>query len=94
VTPFEAALFVALAIAWIVGRIVLRRWVTQRLRVGLITPLQAVLMLAASFAVLPLVALPWRHAPLEILALLVIGAAMFLVSALFGYLALTRAEKR
>ncbi|MEO6351272.1 MAG: hypothetical protein ABIP53_11530 [Candidatus Limnocylindrales bacterium] len=52
-TSTEAALFVGLSTAWIVGRVFLRRWATRHVRLGLLTARSAVFMLAASFAALP-----------------------------------------
>jgi hypothetical protein len=94
VTPAEAAFFVAFAMAWIIGRVLLRRWMARRLSLGLMTARQVVIVHAASFGLLPLFALPWRHAPLEIVGLAALGFIMFLVSALFGSLAVSHIEGR
>ena len=76
----EVVIFVALTAVWFVGRIVLRSYVRRRLQEGTMTQGTALFALIASFAVLPLLAIPWRRSPTEIAFLVFTACAIFLIA--------------
>jgi hypothetical protein len=81
----EDVLFVGLAIAWFTMRVLAQRWVRSRLAAGTISMDAALFVSAATFAVLPLLVLPFRHSPSDIALFVALSAALFL-----GQLALTK----
>ncbi len=78
-------LFIGLAFVWLVVRLVTQRWVRRRLEAGAISMDAALFIHAATFAVLPLLALPFRHSPSDIALFVALSALLFL-----GQLTLTK----
>jgi hypothetical protein len=81
----EDVLFIGLAFAWFAMRLVTQRWVRRRLETGAISMDAALFVHAATFAVLPLLALPFRHSPSDIALFVALSALLFL-----GQLTLTK----
>lgn len=76
-TDIGLAVFVTLAAIWLFARIALRRRIRTWVESGRLTVRQAGVIYAASFAVLPLLALPWRNSPVDIAVLLAAAAVLF-----------------
>ena len=81
----EDVLFIGLAFVWLAMRVATQRWVRRRLAAGTISTDAALFVHAGTFAVLPLLALPFRHSPSDIALFVALSAALFL-----GQLALTK----
>jgi hypothetical protein len=62
-----AAIIVLLA--WVVLRALIRRWVSARLEFDEISPRQAAIAYSVALAIAPLLLLPWRHSPEDIVFL-------------------------
>ena len=81
----EDVLFIGLAFAWFAMRLATQRWVRRRLEAGTISTDAALFIHAGTFAVLPLLALPFRNSPSDIALFVALSAGLFL-----GQLALTK----
>jgi hypothetical protein len=74
----EDVLFIGLAFAWFAMRLATQRWVRRRLEAGTISADAAIFVHAATYAVLPLLALPFRHSPSDIALFVAMSAVLFL----------------
>ena len=75
---FDNILFVVIVIAWLALRVGTRVWLRRNLASGAISADGALFVHAATFAVIPLLALPWHHSPSEIALLVALSALLFL----------------
>ena len=75
----DTVLFVGLVIAWMVLRVGTRSWVERRLKTGAISANGALYLQAATFAVLPLFAIPWRNSLSDIAVLVGLSVALFFI---------------
>jgi hypothetical protein len=83
-------LFLILVVLWIGGRFLMRRWLRRNLATGRISKRQAMTIHAASFAIIPLLALPFVSSGWLLLIGLSIGMFVFEVG--FALLALRFVE--
>ena len=74
----DSVLFIGLVVAWFALRIATRAWLRRRLEAGTISPDAVLWIQAATFAVLPLFALVWRHEPSDIALFVALSAFLFL----------------
>ena len=81
--------FFVLAVGWTLFRIALRRWALPRLATGELSMANWFVLQAGTFAVIPLLALPFASFPNSTPLLIVISAAMFM-----GYLGMLWVAQR
>jgi hypothetical protein len=93
VADTDFAIFLVLMIAWFIGRVLLRSWIGARLKAGTMTPSTALFALIASFAVLPLLAIPSRQSPNEIAFLVAAASAIFLIGVVVARFAESRMKR-
>jgi hypothetical protein len=90
----EDLLFIGLAFAWFAVRVATQRWVRRRLEAGTISKDAALFLHAGTFALLPLLALPFRHAASDIALFVALSAALFLGQLAFTTLLLRYVKGR
>ena len=76
IDPF--VFFIVLAVGWTLLRVALRRWAMPRLATGELSMPNWFVLQAGSFAVIPLLALPFASFPNSTPLLILLSAAMFL----------------
>jgi hypothetical protein len=81
----DTVLSVGLVVVWFAVRMVTQRWAARRVQLGTMSIDAALFLNAATFATIPLLALPFRHSPSDIALLVGLSAFMFL-----GQLAFTK----
>ena len=91
---FDNILFVVIVVAWLALRVGTRVWLRRKLASGAISADGALFVHAATFAVIPLLALPWRHSPSEIALLVAMSAMLFLGQLTFARLMLRYLQGR
>jgi hypothetical protein len=84
----DVALPVGLVATWVVATLLVRAWLRDRIRRVVISQERAGLILAAMFATIPLLALPWAPSPFWTVVLVGLSVAMFLFEAVLFKLAL------
>ena len=77
-----AALFIALVVAWLALRFATRRWIGRHIANGTITMDRALQLHAATWALIPLIALPWASSMQGVGLLVALSIGMFVVQAL------------
>ncbi len=87
IDPF--VFFFVLAVGWTLFRIALRRWALPRLATGELSMANWFVLQAGTFAVIPLLALPFASFPNSTPLLILLSTAMFL-----GYLSMLWVARR
>ena len=82
------ALFLTLVLLWIGFRFLFRRWLWRSAYGRNMSMRRALLLNAASFAILPLLALPWAQTTTAVVALLVIAVVVFMFEIAISRLAI------
>ena len=71
------AIFATLVLLWIGFRILFRRWLWRSAYARNMTRRNALLLNAATFAALPLLAIPWAQSIAAVVLLLIVAAIVF-----------------
>jgi hypothetical protein len=71
------AVFATLVLLWIGFRLLFRRWLWRSAYARRMTRRNVMMLNAATFAILPLLALPWAQSTTAVLLLLLVAATVF-----------------